>query len=92
MITKHLKSGAWLAIVLAGCVTSSNLALADSQTSPTKQTSSGAVIAPETTQSIAAITWCGNGSSDGCPSGVTQLPVQLDKVEIDRLLKFGGPH
>jgi hypothetical protein len=92
MITNNLKSSAWFAIGMAVFVASSNLAFADSLTSQNKQTSYWADIAPEATQSKVASVQCGDGSGSACPAEGAQLPIQLDKTEIERLLKFGGPH
>ena len=91
MITNNLKSGAWFAIGMAVFVASSNLAFADSLTSPNKQTSSGAVVTPEAQQPKVTSVPCGDGSGSACPAEAAQLSVQLDKSEIERLLKFGGP-
>jgi hypothetical protein len=91
MITNNLKSGIWFAIGMAVCLTSSNLAFADSLTSQNKQTSYWADIAPEATQSNVASVQCGEGSGSACPAEATPLSVQFDKAEIERLLKFGGP-
>jgi hypothetical protein len=92
MTTSNLKSGIWFAIGMAVCLTSSNLAFADSLTSQNKQTSYWADIAPEATQSKIASVQCGDGSGSACPAEATPLSVQFDKTEIERLLKFGGPH
>ena len=91
MITNNLKSSAWFAMGMAVCVASSNLAFADSLTSQNEQPSSGAVVAPEATQSNVASVQCGDGSGSACPAEATPPSVQFDKTEIERLLKFGGP-
>jgi hypothetical protein len=93
MFTQFTKSAAWFVICLSGCVASSNLVLAESQSIPSQQTSFGEeAIVPEGTKLIVATAQCGNGKTDGCLLDVMQLQLRLDQREIDRLLQFGGPH
>jgi hypothetical protein len=93
MTTSNLKSGIWFAIGMAVCLTSSNLAFADSLTTPGKQTTSSAsVIALETKPSIVAIVeHCVSGTVDHCFVDVTRRQIQLDQSELNWVLKFGGP-